>query len=115
MTTTNLDLSAVLKKRATEQSIRNLFEAPHFDICDFREVASLLGVHPSNEITNQLRQFHCMHYSDMDEDLLLAIQAGVVEALRPRNVAQIDNIVTAILGEAALEEVALPAIVEANS
>jgi hypothetical protein len=67
---------------ALKTSVEKLFKKDWFDICTFDQIADLMGVNTDKRVYSQLRAFHCVHYSDMDNRTKELLQEKVIECLR---------------------------------
>lgn len=67
---------------ALEESVNKLFRKEWFDICTLDDIIKLSGVTPNHTVYQQLRAFHCKHYSDMSPKLKQLIEQKVVECLK---------------------------------
>jgi hypothetical protein len=74
------------KTLAIKRQVSSLFSGSHFSICDFDNVAKLMGAPVNGSIYRQLRAYHCVEWADMTDREKELIQQKVVEALRGDNI-----------------------------
>jgi hypothetical protein len=58
-----------VQRLAIEASLKALLTGKYFDICRLKDCLEVCGISPHTKAFDTLRLLHCIHYSDMNDDL----------------------------------------------
>lgn len=72
------------RRLVVQQALDRLFSSRFFSICVIQDLMKLVGAAPQSEAYRMLRALHCVHYEDMQPELIERLPHLVNECLRPR-------------------------------